>query len=298
MRIAVVADIHGNVRALRAVMDDLKQVAPDTRGQSRRLRLGPARGGRDRRRADQPRLDHDPRQSRPATARPAGGQDGPIGQGGVRRAEEPSHAWLSTLEDDREVEDLLLCHGTPDSDTSLSAGDRRAGRPRAARDAGRGQRGASAASSADRAVRAQPRAAHRRARRRPPGGQSRQRRPAGLHRHRAGASMRRRWARRTRATPCWSARKAADPWQVSFRVVAYDWDAAASAPPQKGREDWARWIRTGYAASATPRIPAKRVPDCPTNGPAPSQGHAELIPARASRIRTIAQTRALACAAA
>ena len=30
MRIAVVADIHGNVRALRAVMDDLKEVAPDT----------------------------------------------------------------------------------------------------------------------------------------------------------------------------------------------------------------------------------------------------------------------------
>ena len=29
MRIAVLADIHGNVRALRAVMDDLKQVAPD-----------------------------------------------------------------------------------------------------------------------------------------------------------------------------------------------------------------------------------------------------------------------------
>ena len=30
MRIAVVADIHGNVRALRAVMEDLKQVAPDS----------------------------------------------------------------------------------------------------------------------------------------------------------------------------------------------------------------------------------------------------------------------------
>ena len=36
MRIAVVADIHGNVRALRAVMDDLKQVAPDRVRQSRR----------------------------------------------------------------------------------------------------------------------------------------------------------------------------------------------------------------------------------------------------------------------
>ena len=30
MRIAIVADIHGNVRALRAVMEDLKQVAPDS----------------------------------------------------------------------------------------------------------------------------------------------------------------------------------------------------------------------------------------------------------------------------
>ncbi len=30
MRIAVIADIHGNVRALRAVMDDIKALAPDT----------------------------------------------------------------------------------------------------------------------------------------------------------------------------------------------------------------------------------------------------------------------------
>ena len=43
-------------------------------------------------------------------------------------------------------------------------------------------------------------------------------------------------------------RKASDPWQVSFRVVAYDWDAAAARAAAKGREDWARWIRTGYAA--------------------------------------------------
>ena len=45
-----------------------------------------------------------------------------------------------------------------------------------------------------------------------------------------------------RATPCSNARKAADPWQVSFRVVAYDWDAAAGTRRRdKGREDWARW---------------------------------------------------------
>ena len=42
-------------------------------------------------------------------------------------------------------------------------------------------------------------------------------------------------------------RKASDPWSVSFRVVAYDWEAAAAGAAAKGREDWAGWIRTGYA---------------------------------------------------
>jgi len=42
-------------------------------------------------------------------------------------------------------------------------------------------------------------------------------------------------------------RKASDPWQVSFRVVDYDWEGAAARAAAKGREDWARWIKTGYA---------------------------------------------------
>jgi diadenosine tetraphosphatase ApaH/serine/threonine PP2A family protein phosphatase len=42
-------------------------------------------------------------------------------------------------------------------------------------------------------------------------------------------------------------RKVADPWQVSFRVVAYDWGAASKRAADKGRADWARWIKTGYA---------------------------------------------------
>ena len=41
-------------------------------------------------------------------------------------------------------------------------------------------------------------------------------------------------------------RKTGDPWQVSFRVVAYDWDGASARAAAKGREDWARWIKTGY----------------------------------------------------
>ena len=43
-------------------------------------------------------------------------------------------------------------------------------------------------------------------------------------------------------------RKAADPWRISFRVVPYDWAAASKRAASKGRDDWARWISTGYAA--------------------------------------------------
>jgi hypothetical protein len=43
-------------------------------------------------------------------------------------------------------------------------------------------------------------------------------------------------------------RKAADPWRITFRVVAYDWDGAAARAKSKGREDWAHALRTGYTA--------------------------------------------------
>ena len=168
MRIAVLADIHGNVRALRAVMDDLKQVAPDRVRQSRRHRVGSARSGRDRRRADQPRLDHDPRQPRPAgcsTSRRTRWAC-PTRR---RSAELKNHhtAWLSTLEATAEVEDLFLCHGTPDSDnTYLLETVEPDGQVRH-RDAGRSEAAPRRHQRAHRAVRPHPCAAHRRARRRP-----------------------------------------------------------------------------------------------------------------------------------
>ena len=252
MRIAVVADIHGNVRALRAVMDDLKQVAPDTRDQSRRLRVGSARGGRNRRRADQPRLDHHSRQSRPAAARPAGRRDGHgRTQAAFARAEEPpsrpgSRPWKTTAT----VEDIFLCHGTPGQRHDVSAGNRRAGRPRAARDAGRGRRAASAASMrrsccADTAhVPRLVRLADGRTVVNP--GQRRACRPTpmlsrSITRCEVGAPHAR-YAVLERA-------KAADPWRVSFRVVAYDWNAAgrprqARRAARTGRS----WLRTGYAS--------------------------------------------------
>jgi predicted phosphodiesterase len=73
MRIAVVADIHGNVRALRAVMDDIKQLAPDTV-----VNLGDCVSGPLRRRADEPCLDDHSRQSRPLASGEDTGDNGPV----------------------------------------------------------------------------------------------------------------------------------------------------------------------------------------------------------------------------
>ena len=88
MRIAVVADIHGNVRALRAVMDDLKQVAPDSVVNLGDCASGPLEAADDDGRAGPPdeqrrpvdRCPHEclvPRQSLGRVARPA--DDRPLG---------------------------------------------------------------------------------------------------------------------------------------------------------------------------------------------------------------------------
>ena len=122
MRIAVVADIHGNVRALRAVMDDLKQVAPD-----RVVNLGDCVSGplEAAETADvlislawtTVRGNHD----RQLLDRPAD-QMGPSDAGGVRRAEEPPQGLALHAGRDRRVRGpAVLCHGTPDNDTTISA---------------------------------------------------------------------------------------------------------------------------------------------------------------------------------
>jgi putative phosphoesterase len=246
MRVAVLADIHGNVRALRAVMDDLKQVAPDVTVNLGDCVSGPLeaaetadvlislawttiRGNHDRWLLDRP-------------ADKMGSSDK------AAAAELKNHhsAWLSTLEASAEVEDLLLCHGTPDSDTTyLLETVEPDGRVRVATQAEISRRldGTSA-----RIILC---------------GHSHMARIVALdegrlvinpgsiglpaytdtkpvkHSMQMGAPHAR-YAVLER-------RKAADPWQISFRVVAYDWEGAAARAAAKGREDWAGWIRTGYA---------------------------------------------------
>src|SRR5437588_7462806 len=116
MRIAVVADIHGNVRALRAVMDDLKEVAAD-----RVINLGDTVSGplEAAETADvlislawtTVRGNHD----RQLLDRPAE-QMGASDQAAFAQLKSHHKSWLNSLQETVEFEGLIFCHGTPDND--------------------------------------------------------------------------------------------------------------------------------------------------------------------------------------
>jgi len=246
MRIAVVADIHGNVRALRAVMDDLKEVAAD-----RVINLGDTvsgplqaaetadvlislawttvRGNHDRQLLDRPEEK-------------MGSSDK------AAFAELRSHhkSWLSSLEETVEFEGLIFCHGTPDNDlVYLTETVENDGHVRLATRAEMTRRLAGVSAPIILC-------AH-----------SHVVRCCGLddgrlvvnpgsvglpaytdaepvkHSMEMGAPHAR-YAVLER-------KKAGDPWHVTFRVVEYDWNAAAASAAAKGRDDWARWLKTGYA---------------------------------------------------
>lgn len=245
MRIAVVADIHGNIRALRAVMEDLKEVAPDTVVNLGDCLSGPleaadtadvlislawqtVRGNHDRQLLDRP-----------------ADQMGKSDQAALSELKNHHKAWLANLEPSATVEDILLCHGAPDDDlTYLLEFVEPDGRVRIATRAEIGQRlrGASApvvlcahshvprlvALDGDRVV-VNPGSVGLPAYT-----------DAGPEHCMQNGAPHARYAVLER-------RKAGERWRVLFRAVEYDWNAAAARAAEKGREDWARWIRTGYA---------------------------------------------------
>jgi len=156
------------------------------------------------------------------------------------------HAWLSTLDDTATLEDIFLCHGTPGSDTTyLLETVEQTGHVRLGTQAEvirrLGSEHAPVILCGHTHVPRFVRLTDGRAVINPGsvGLQAFSDLEPFNHATETGAPHAR-YAVLERA-------KAADPWQVSFRVVAYDWDGAAKRAAEKGREDWARWLRTGFA---------------------------------------------------
>lgn len=246
MRIAVVADIHGNVRALRAVMDDLKEVAPD-----RVVNLGDCVSGplEAAETADvlislawtTVRGNHD-RWLLERTEDKMGASD----KAAFSELRSHHKSWLSTLEENVEIEGLTFCHGTPDNDNVyLTETVEPDGHVRVATRAEVTRRlsGVQApmvlcahshlvrALSLDGRLLVNPGSV---------GLQAYTDVEPVQHSMEMGAPHAR-YAVLDR-------RKASDPWNITFRIVAYDWDGAAKRAADKGREDWARWLRSGYAS--------------------------------------------------
>ena len=119
MRIAVISDIHGNVRALEAVLARIRALGDiDRLVVAGDLLSGPLEPSETRRRPDGRST---PRSSAattsascsPAPTAPGGASD----QYAFEHTTEAQRAWLATLPATLELApDVLVCHGTPETD--------------------------------------------------------------------------------------------------------------------------------------------------------------------------------------
>jgi len=248
--VAVLADIHGNADALRAVLADAAR-----RGATRFVNLGDSFYGplepaatwqllrdtpMDTVLGNQDRILLDP--ASPMAGLPAfrAARQG-LGRQGL--------SWLAGLPATRIVDEtLFLCHGTPKSDTAYLLEDVTSGRP---------EPRPCAAVEADLADV-------------PPGcavvlaghshfpgvaacGRFTVVNPGSVglpaydddsppHAMAAGSPH----ARYALLTPA-DAANAGAPWSVELLAVAYDWERAAGLAQANGRPDWAHWLATGRA---------------------------------------------------
>lgn len=118
MRIAVLADIHGNLHALEAVLRDLRRTAPDLIVNLGDCVSGPLdAGGTARRLMDlgwpTVRGNHD----RWVVHTPVAAM-GLTDSAARARLDDAALAWLGALPVTLEIEGLLLVHATPSSDTT------------------------------------------------------------------------------------------------------------------------------------------------------------------------------------
>ena len=240
VRIAVLADIHGNSWALEAVLRDARAA-----GVTRILNLGDIfwgpldpRGTWELLRREPSALSVCGNQDRQTIEAPGGGLQDP-GSG--------AREWLASLPvTAADPDGILLCHGSPGSDTEylledVSSGDARP-RPPA------GIAGALAEISEPLVV-----CGHTHVPRLiefAPGRYVLNPGSVGLQAYTDDLPVPH--AMETGAPhACYAILdRAADAWNVAFRRVIYDWRAASRAASAGGRPDWAYALTTGWALRA------------------------------------------------
>ena len=243
MRIAAIADVHGNLRAMEAVLADIANHAPDITVNLGDCVSGPLdaagtadqlieygfvtiRGNHDRQLVDRS----------PAAM-------GEADRAAAARLGAAHLAWLAALLPMVVMGDVLLCHGTPSNDSaylleSVSAA---------------GARSASAEEVRDR-LRSVSQTlvlcAHSHMPRRfdlPDGRMIVNPGSVGLPAYSDNAGFPHFMETGTPHARYAIVERRGSRWHVQFRVVEYDWDAAASDAHREGRDDWAHALATGHA---------------------------------------------------
>jgi putative phosphoesterase len=243
MRLAVVADIHGNIRGLKAVLADLKRTSPDVVVNLGDCVSGPleaaetcdflmdlgwqtVRGNHDRWLVER-------------TPEKMGRSD----QAAFEELTDRNKAWLGALPPTAKVgDDILLCHAAPQDDlTYLLETVQADGAVRAATPSEITQRmGAVKASlllcghtHTARAVAL-------------PGLMIVNPGSAGLPAYRDDEPVPHAMEMKSPHARYALIDRTSGGFDVTFRLVCYDWDGAAARADAKGRPDWGQWLRTGY----------------------------------------------------
>ena len=225
-KLGVIADVHGNALALAAVLRDA-----DQQGIDRLVDLGDTLSG-----PLQPRETHHLFQQAPIVAGIRGNQDRKFFN------DETLDAWLRALPPKAVVDDeLFLCHGTPDSDTTYLLEDISSGLPQIRPEAdilhllnGVDQPVVLCGHThIPRVIRLSNRQMVVN-----PGS-------VGLPAYDDDQPVKHFMETGSPHASYAILEKLSAEWNVTLRRVAYDWDAAAKLAEDDGRPDWARGLATG-----------------------------------------------------
>jgi predicted phosphodiesterase len=241
MRIAAIADVHGNLRALEAVLADLANHAPDITVNLGDCVSGPLdAAGSAERLMDSGFLtirgNHD-RQLIDRSAKVMGDSD----RAAVARLGAAHLAWLASLSSTVVMGDVLLCHGTPSDDTeylleSVSAAGARLASAEEVRDRLRAvsQKLVLCAHSH------MPRSIDL-----PDGRMIVNPGSVGLPAFSDDTGFPHVIETGTPHARYAIVERRGSRWHVQFRVLEYDWDSAAGDAHREGRDDWAHALATG-----------------------------------------------------
>ncbi|AXS41159.1 metallophosphoesterase family protein [Breoghania sp. L-A4] len=244
MKLAVVADIHGNVLALEAVLADLKREAPDAvvnLGDCVSGPLWPEQTAAILRETNWPtvRGNHD-RVVAAGTIPPSNRTDSFT----IERLSAESRSWLQDLPPViRWTQDMLLCHGTPDDDLTYLcetiSGDGMQLAEEAAIEERLGTERAPIVccghthiarlitlSATDQTILN-------------PGS-------IGLPGYSDGTPSAHKAEAGSPHARYATMERRRDGWRIDLKTVQYDWDKAAAEASRNGRPDWARPLRTGF----------------------------------------------------